>query len=344
MAAVTAGVVAAGATAYSANRQAKAAKAGSTNVQEPQWLQDAQRFATERGQRIADRAYTPYTGQRVAGQTENEVDAGNLAAADSEATLAARRNLGRAGEMVEDVAGSEFSGETISKYSNPYIDAVIDPAKREAKREYSDQLAQLRGRAASMGAFGSDRSTLLESNLQRNRAETVSDIENKGRAYAFDKAAELWQSDNQRKLAAAEGFRAVGGDISRLNTSQITDLMRTGQAERLLEQAQLDFDYDQFIENRDWDVTNLQPLLAAIGTSKGGNVTTTTSAPKADKLGTILGAAGTLIGYFGAGANSGSAPSSMWSSGQITNNARTENLGNLERSIGNLPMPSVGGG
>lgn len=343
MAAVT-GTVIAGASlansAYQSKKNRDAMKSAS-NVQEPQWLQDAQQFATQRGREIADRQYVPYTGQRVATQDPNEVSAGNLAAVDSEANQAARRNLGAAGEMVDQVAGSEFNAENIAKYSNPYIQGVIDPAKREAKREYSDQLAQLRGRAASMGAFGSDRSTLLESNLERNRAQALTDIESKGRAYAFDQAMEGWKSDNQRRLAASDAYRAVGGDISRLNTSQITDLMRTGQSKRLLDQAQLDFNYDQFLTQRDWDVNNLQPLLSAIGTSKGGNVTTTTSGPKADPVGTILGAAGTLIGYFGGAGTGGGAPSSAWSSGDITASARNENLGNLEQSIRNLPMPTM---
>jgi hypothetical protein len=347
MAAVTGAVIGAAAvanSAYQGKKNRDAAARASRNTAEAPYLQEAQEFATTRGREIADRQYTPYTGQRVAGQTANEVDAGNLAAVNSDQSVAARRNLGRAGEMVDEVAGSEFNAENIEKYSNPYIQGVIDPAKREAKRAYSDELANLRGKAASMGAFGSDRSTMLESNLSRNFNTQLTDIDTKGRAYAYDKAVEGWKSDNSRRLAASDAYRAVGGDISRLNTAQITDLMRTGQSKRLLEQAQLDFNYDQFLEERDWDVTNLQPLLASIGASKGGNVTTTESGPKADKLGTILGAAGTLIGYFGGqqGAGGG-APSSMWGSDQIGQSFEGQNLAQLDQSINNLPMPTTGG-
>jgi hypothetical protein len=341
MAAVTAGVVAAGATAYSANRQAAAARSGSRSTQsEPQWLQDAQRFAVDRSQQIADRTYQPYTRQRIAGQTQNEIDSGNLAAVNSDANVSARRNLGAAEEQVNEIAASDWNEQTMNQYMNPYIKGVLDPAAKEAKRAYSDELAALRGKAVSMGAFGSERSTQLEGNLNRNYQQNVGDIYSKGHAYAFDAAMKGWQADNSRRLAASDAYRSVGGDISRLNTAQITDLMRTGQSQRLLEQAQLDFDYENFTEERDWDITNLQPLLQSIGAARGGNVTTTTSGPKADKVGTILGAAGTLIGYFGGGTQT-AAPSSMWSDRQIASDARAQNLGNLETSIGNMRMPTV---
>jgi hypothetical protein len=309
MAAITTGVLAAGATAYSANRNSKAAKsAGSQNTQDAPWLQDAQQFAVNRSREIADRSYQPYNRERVAGQTDNERSAGNLAALGSDNNVAARRNLGAAEGQVDELAGSDWNAETMGKYMNPYVQGVIDPVQREAKRGYSDDLAALRARATSMNAFGSERSTMLESNLNRNYKQQVEDINTKGHAAAFTAAMQGWQADNQRRATAADAYRAVGGDISRLNTQQITDLMRTGQAERLLEQAELDFDYDQFIEERDWDIDNLQPLLASIGTAKGGNVTTTRTEPKADKLGTILGAAGTLIGYFGGTKGAETAP------------------------------------
>ena len=56
--------------------------------------------------------------------------------------------------------------------------------------------------------------------------------------------------------------------------------MATGGLQRVLDQGQLDFNYQQFLENRDWSVTNLQPLLNAIAAAKGANMTTTTTGPQ----------------------------------------------------------------
>jgi hypothetical protein len=81
--------------------------------------------------------------------------------------------------------------------------------------------------------------------------------------------------------------------------------MATGGLERVLNQAQLDFDYNQFIEERDWDITNLQPLLASIGVNNGAPGKPNNE----DSIATALGAAATVAGaYFSANPNTTGTP------------------------------------
>lgn len=249
---------------------------------------DLLRRATE----LADRPYEAYRGQRVAGTSRNEQQASELARTGSNQ---ARGYLDQAGKKIS--ALKTFDQADLEGYTNPYVDAVLTPQLRELNRQYErDRTSLLNSKA---GAWGGDRVAFMESELGRRHGELISDITARAHSDAFDRATQLWSADQDRQLRAAEALRAVGGDVARLNRDQIQDLMATGGVERLLRQAELDFDYSQFLENRDWSVSNLEPLLRAIGVASGvpfsspqGQVST------AGGWGQALGAATTLAGMF----------------------------------------------
>jgi hypothetical protein len=295
MAAVVAGAaITAGASMYSAN---KAAKAGSSANRVPGYVDQANQFAVSRSREIADREYTPYTHQRVAGISGNEQKATEMAGG---AALADSRNyLDKAGALTDQVAGSEWNAETADKYMNPYIGKVVDASVRKTNETYSLAQAGNKANAAAVGAFGGDRATLLEAQTAGEHERAVGDLTAKGYSDAYNQAFQGWQADNQRRLAASDSYRQVGGDITKMNTQQVTDLLRTGQVGRLLEQADLDFDYQQFIENRDWDIDNLQPLLQTLGSINSGGTTTTSQSSGVSKTAAVLGALGTVVGYYG---------------------------------------------
>lgn len=217
----------------------------------------------------------------------------------------AREN--KAGGLLDDAAASakstmDFNRENLQGYMNPYTSEVVDRSLGKERQAYEAEKASLQGGSALRGAFGGSRQALLETGLKQKHLETVGDITTSGYKDAFDKASQLWQADNTRKLQVSDALRQVGGDVSRLNSQQISDLVATGQTDRLLKQAEMDFDYGQFIENRDWDVTNLQPLISTLASVPHSSTQTTKQSGGA--LGTILGAAATVAGaYFSGGAS-----------------------------------------
>lgn len=263
------------------------------------YLFDAQGDAIKRATEIADRPYQSYDGQRVAGLSGNEMLARDRARLAMDGS--ARQYLERAGREVDEVAGSEWNSETAQRYMNPYTDNVLDRTLERQRTAYNQRRNDLRGQAASRGAFGGDRQTMLETGLEREYIDSVADTSAEGYYAAYNDAFRGWSADNTRRLQAADAYRAVGGDISRMDSAQITDLMRTGQAGRLLEQMQLDADYNEFITERDWDVTNLQPLLQAISSSREGAAMPMSQSTGA---GQAIGAIASLVGMF-AGSGSG---------------------------------------
>jgi hypothetical protein len=258
--------------------------------EDPPWVQDAARSAIDRSTVIADREYTPYTGQRVADQSTNERRAGVLAREGNEA---AGSYYDRAASELEGM--EDYSGEALQPYMNPYTDSVLQPQIREANRQYERGRSSILNSKAS--ALGGDRAAFEASELERTHRENVSDITGRTYASAFQSAQQAFFQDQDRKTRAAAAWQDLGGDVTRMNTQQIQDLMATGGLDRLLSQADLDFDYQQFIENRDWDVTNLQPLLDSISTAKGVSRTSSTG-DKAGAWGQALGAAATVAGMY----------------------------------------------
>lgn len=280
--------VAVGVTTASAVGGYMSSKEANKGRKRPSHIVDAEKFAVERGREIADRPYQAFSGQRVAGLSGNERMASQLARTGQDE---ARGYIKQAGDRVSQLGS--FADADIAGYTNPYVDAVLSPQLREANRAFDRSRSALLNTKA--GAWGGDRVAFEASELARQHGELITDITARAHSEAFDRATQLWSQDQDRQLRAAEALRAVGGDVAQLNREQIQDLMATGGVERLLKQAELDFDYQQFLENRDWSITNLQPLLDTISVAQGGE---RNRQPEADPWGAALGAAATVAGMY----------------------------------------------
>jgi hypothetical protein len=282
--AVAAAAVAAGG-AYAASDNAK------KGAQGPASLKAGRKQAMQRASDIADRPYERYEGQRVAGISSNERRASELARSTNtsvESDLANSRSEIKKSQL-------EFNGENLNTYMNPYLDTAYK-AQNEAYDKGRTSLLN-----SKAGAWGGDRVAFEESELNRAHMDSLGKI-----SYdAYNAASANFFQDADRHARAAAAWRESAGDTTNMNRQQIQDLMATGGLERVLNQAQLDFDYGQFIEERDWDVTNLQPLLAAIGVNNGAPGKPNNE----DSIATALGAAATVAGaYFSANPSSSTPP------------------------------------
>lgn len=286
------GAAALGAASNAAEGHANRSAARDANKRNA-WIGEAQQDLVGRARSIADRSYQPYNGNRIAGMSANEGRAIGIAS-DATTFNDARGYLDRAGSTIDGV--TNWGTETMQRYMDPYVDQVVGGTLRRENEAYQSRLGELRGSAAVRGAFGGDRATLLEAQETGRHLDTVGDLTAQGYSDAYRSAVNTWQADNNTRLAVADAYRAVGGDITRMNSNQITDLLRTGGADRLLRQMELDVDYSNFIEQRDWDVNNLEPLFRAVGQAGG---TPETAVPPDNTASSLMGAAATLVGYFG---------------------------------------------
>jgi hypothetical protein len=279
--AVAAAAVGAAGT-YAASENAK------KGAQGPPSLKKGRKIAMQRATEIADRPYESYDGTRIAGISGNEQRASALArstSTDVQRDMDASRDAMRRSEL-------EFNEENLNRYMNPYLDTAYS-AQNDA---YDKQSASLLNSKA--GAWGGDRVAFEKSELDKTHRDSLAKI-----SYdAYNAASNNFFQDADRHQRAAQAWRDSAGDTTQMNRQQIQDLMATGGLERVLQQAQLDFDYSQFIEERDWDITNLQPLLQAIGVNNNAPGKPDNS----DSIAAALGAGASIAGaYFGSGGGGG---------------------------------------
>lgn len=264
----------------------------SSKTKDPKYLRQAKEGLVSRSTELSNRPYREYGGERVAGLSDNEKKALGIAGSTS---ADARRDFGKA-ESALDASTTEYSTSALDKYKNPYVDAVLQPQIREQNKQYEQAKTALGNSKA--GAFGGDRQALARSALEKNQMEAVNDITGRTYKEAFDAANQNFFNDAQRKQNAASSYQRLGEGVANLDKNDIQNLMATGGVQRLLKQAGLDAKYADFIENRDWDVNNLDTLIKGIQGASGGNSTTTTKMDRGQVVSNIIGAGATLAGAY----------------------------------------------
>ena len=229
-------------------------------------------------------------------------------------------------EMARDTAGSaqpyydqarglaergsqQFSEADMSQYMNPYIKGALDPAAREIRDQSALEKMSLDQRASSMDAFGGSRAALMRQGNQEKTLQSISDLYGKGYAQAYESAVGIWGDERTRDLQAAGRIQDLGTSVSAANRTDISTLMATGATDRNIQQSMRDFDYQQFVEERDWDFRSLGALIASLEGTKGsyGTTQTTTEKSSGGELGQAIGLAATLIGTFYGGPAGGAA-------------------------------------
>jgi len=246
------------------------------------------------GQRIANQQYTPYTGERVAGLDPNEQMGIGLARTSAGQWAGdlntARGLLGRTTER--------FTDADINAYMNPYIEGALNPAARKIRESSLQEQNRLQGMQSSQGAFGGGRTAAQYEALQKATGQNVKDLYGQGYFQAFESGANRWAQDQDRARQAASDYVALAQSGMNLNTQDIQNLMTTGATARGVEQMKNDFNYQQFVESRDWDMRGLDALLTTLEGIKGSYTVTETSETKnkPSALGQAVGLAATIYG------------------------------------------------
>ena len=97
-----------------------------------------------------------------------------------------------------------------SKYMSPYMQNVVDIQKREADRDYQQQLNQLDAQSVQAGAFGGSRQAIQQSEAARNQAMLLNDIQAKGQQEAY--ASGMGQFTNEQGQTIDVGKANLSAD------------------------------------------------------------------------------------------------------------------------------------
>lgn len=271
----------------------KSKKKTTSTYTPPSWVEAGSRDAISIGRRIGGQQFQQYEGERVAGLSDAERRGIDLAQAS---VGIARPYLDEASEYAR--RGTEsWTDADQSAYINPYIKGALDPAARELREQGQRDVSALEGRAAMMSAFGGSRAALAQQEARSATLESISDLYGEGYARAYESGVQLFGEERARDMEAAGRFQQLGGEAVAARDADISNLMTVGATDRSVQQALLDFDWQQFVEERDWGFRQLMGVVAALEGTKGSYSTTQTTKEvvKKDNTAEIVGALAQVV-------------------------------------------------
>ena len=239
----------------------------------------------QRGEAESLQPYSTYGGPRLAPFTRDEMT--SQAMTRGFASAGTPSQLTDASQLIGDIASTGTNinpyermsfEDGLSKFMNPYQQAVTDIAKREAIRDSNILSNQIGSKAALSGGLGGYREAIMQSERERNLGDRLGDIQTKGLERSYTQA--LGQLDRERRLglseeqlrqagdklglAGAQVLGDIGQDIQKDALSRIGALSDIGQRQRAFEQASLDMGYQDFINQRDYTRNQLAGLAGLL--------------------------------------------------------------------------------
>ena len=240
----------------------------------PADVQALRRDLFQRAGAFAAREFQPYTAQRFAEFTPDELagfEAARRVAATSGALAPLTTELAREGVAAARGFATRLPEVDLSGYMSPYTEAVLQPALRDIGERAERSRLELGQRAARTGSFGGSRQAIAESELERGTQRTIGEESARQRAAAYNQALAQFREDQQRIPQLYSGaLGQVGTGLAqtgaRLGT-EVNPLAQIGGAQRALEQAELDFARQQFEEERDFPLRGIEVLRGSLGLS-----------------------------------------------------------------------------
>ncbi len=217
-----------------------------------------------RAEALSQLPFQQYGGQLTAGPSALQTQA-----FQGIGGLTVPQNLQTAGQQAQQTYGTsqQYMPQvgTVQSYMNPYLEAVLEPQRREATRQADIARNQMQGRMAQAGAYGGSRQAVMEAEAQRNLQTLLGDITGKGYSGAFDAAQRQRQADIQAGLqglgqqtAATQALTQVGQAEQAAGLQNLAQQLAAGTQQRGIAQDELTAAYNQFLREEAYPQQKLE--------------------------------------------------------------------------------------
>ena len=139
-----------------------------------------------------------------------------------------------------------YGAQQAQQYMNPYQQAVVDVAKREAVRSAQPTFRGIGDRAESTGAFGGSRQAIAEAEANRNLQQQLGDIQTRGMQQSFEQGRAAFEQQKAREAAGAGRLFAQAPQAYRQGLSELAALEGVGKTTRAEDQRKKNLLYEQF--------------------------------------------------------------------------------------------------
>ena len=240
----------------------------------PEFAEPTAERLVGRAEALSEAAYTPYGGQRIAGQTpEQQAITERILGQQAPTQFGTGTTLSTAGGLRSLEVGEQAAGagqrymadvtdpSKVGALMSPYMQNVVDIQKQEAIRAAQQgQLGQNLA-AARQGTYGGARQTLAMTERERNLQDQMAKIQAAGSQAAYEQALKNLQFGTdvglkgaQVGLGGAQQASQAGATLGQLGIGQqqtfgqLSQLQSAAAAqEQAQRQRELDLSYQDFI-------------------------------------------------------------------------------------------------
>ena len=196
---------------------------------------------------VAREGFVPYTGPRLAGFTQDELDAFQQA----------RDMQGIAG-LQQDQAYTAATAagapalSSVSPYMTDYMTNVADVAAGKLREQSLREQQDIAAKAVGAGGLDNTRFAILEAERQKNLQSGLGDLYTKAQASAYETALKAAQTDRGQQLKSADAMSKIGtrGQLGR--QTDLGLLQGIGGLQRGQQQSAIDIGYTDFLQERDF--------------------------------------------------------------------------------------------
>lgn len=154
--------------------------------------------------------------------------------------------------------GSNFTSQQAQQYMNPYLEQALNPTLDEIRRQSQITQQQNNAKMTQAGAFGGSRQALMDTETQRNLLSQLAKTTGEGYASAYDKAAQQFNTDQQRKINEAQ----FGADYALKGLGAEQDILKSqlgaGETQRGIASEGITADLNEFNQQRQFPYQQLE--------------------------------------------------------------------------------------
>lgn len=207
---------------------------------------------TQRATQYANTPFQAYTGQRFAdlNGTQNQA-------------LQMVQDRAVNGSPVMDQANSTLIQKLQGGETNPYLDSMVKKAQTSVAENFNNQVMPgLSSQMAGSGSFGNSGMQQVMANAAKASQQNAADIATSmyGNAYNTDRANQM------QALGMAQSY----GNQAYTDAGQ---LLNAGNTQQNQAQQGLDFGYQQFQQQQDYPLKQLQAIGGVLGQNMGSRTT-----------------------------------------------------------------------
>jgi hypothetical protein len=197
---------------------------------------------------------------------------------------------------------SEIGTADIQRRMDPFLQNVVDIAKREARRDEEAAVQQRAAQAVGAGSFGGSRQAIVEAEAERNLGERLGDIQARGLSASFQQAQQAAEQQRAREMTGGRQFAALGDVTGARARTDLAGLAGIGETQQQRSQQALDIAQREFEQERAFPQAALQryaSLIRGFPLQATQQRFATQTVPTPSFAQTLIGGAGQAAGLYG---------------------------------------------